>query len=174
MNFLLYCYVVVACFPFSAKAESSAVVIAYHSFGNNEKPNINIRLDQFEAHLQELKDGKYNVISLPEIIDAFNNGIELPERTVAITIDSAYISTYTEAFPSLKKAGFPFTLFIATHYIDKSIDGYMSWEQIREMVASGVTVGSHMSHHINMAITTYQPSSFLRRQESRKILDAPG
>ena len=35
----------------------SAVVFMYHRFGESETPSTNIRLDQFERHIEELSTG---------------------------------------------------------------------------------------------------------------------
>ena len=43
-------------------ATRSAVFIAYHRFGENIYPTTNIRLEQFEQHIRELKSGPYTVL----------------------------------------------------------------------------------------------------------------
>lgn len=127
-----------------------ASVMMYHRFGEDRYPSTNIRLEQFEAHLAEFSSDTYTVLPLPEIVESMKTGANLPDRTVAITIDDAYISTYTEAWPRLKAAGLPFTLFVATNAVDESSTDYMSWEQIRELVADGVTIGSQTATHPHM------------------------
>ncbi len=133
-----------------AAADTAAVVIMYHRFGEPKYPSTNITLEQFEAHIGELKSGGYNVFPVPDIVKALNEGAPLPDRTVGITIDDAYLSVYTEAWPRLKAAGFPFTLFVATGLVNQKISGYMTWKQIREMADAGVTVGGHTVSHLHM------------------------
>jgi len=131
--------------------DNGAVVIMYHRFGESDLPSTNIRLDQFEAHIAELTSGPYTVLPVPEIVAALNENRPLPERTVGISIDDAFASVYTEAWPRLRAANLPFTLFIATGAIDRGLRGYMTWEQIREMVAGGgVTLGQHGVDHGHM------------------------
>ncbi len=124
-----------------------AVILNYHRFGENDIPATNIRLEQFDAHLAALKSGNFTVMTLGAISEALRTGKPLPDRTVSITIDDGYLSTYTEAWPRLKAAGFPFTLFISTDYIDGRQRGYMTWDQIREMVAGGAEIGGHGAAH---------------------------
>ena len=126
---------------------SGAVILNYHRFGENDIPATNIRLEQFDAQIAELKSGAFHVLPLSEIAEALRTGKPLPDRTVAITIDDGYVSTYTEAWPRLKAAGFPFTLFISTDYIDGRVRGYMSWDQIREMAKADVEIGGHGAAH---------------------------
>ena len=51
----------------------------------------------------------------------------------------------------LKEMGLPFTLFVATKPIDQNFNGYMSWDQIRELREAGVTIGSQTNSHLHMA-----------------------
>ncbi len=136
--------------PARAFAAESAVVIVYHRFGEGTLPSTNIRLEQFEAQIRELKSGPYTVLPLPEIVKALKAGRPLPERTVGISIDDAYLSAYTQAWPRLRKAGLPFTLFVATGPVDRGFKNYMTWGQIREMAAAGVTIGNHSVSHLHM------------------------
>ncbi len=138
----------------SAQAADSAVVVMYHRFGESDFPSTNIRVDQFEAHLRELTSGKMTVLGVPQVLTALRNGTTLPDRTMAITIDDAFRSVYTEAWPRLRAAGLPFTLFVATDAIDRNFEGYMSWDQIRELQQAGVTIGSQTASHMHMPIST--------------------
>lgn len=134
----------------AADPGTGAVVMMYHRFGEKTLPSTNITIAQFEAHIAELKSGGYNVLGLPEIVDAMRAGRPLPDRAVGISIDDAYLSIYTEAWPRLRKAGLPFTLFVATDPIDQKLRNYMSWDQIKEMAAAGVTIGGHTGSHLHM------------------------
>ena len=123
-------------------ADNGAVVILYHRFGESRAPSSNIRLEQFEAHIAELVSGGYNVMPVPDIVAALGADRALPAHTVGITIDEAVASVYAEAWPRLSAAGLPFTVFASTDPLDNRLAGYMTWDQLREMLAAGgVTVG---------------------------------
>ena len=132
-------------------AANAAVLIMYHRFGEETFPSTNIRLEQFEAHIRELESGGYTVLPLPEILAALKDGSTLPDRTVGITVDDAYRSVYSEAWPRLKAAGLPFTVFVSTDAIDQKLGAMMTWAQIRELAAAGVTIGHHSAAHAHMA-----------------------
>lgn len=134
----------------AASAADSAVVLVYHRFGDARHPAANIRLGQFDAHIAALTAGGYAVLPLPEIIAALAVGRPLPDRTVAITIDDAYRSAYAEAWPRLRKAGLPFTLFVATEPVEAGLPDFMTWDQIRELRDGGVTIGAHTHSHLHM------------------------
>ena len=122
-------------------APNSAVVFAYNRFGEDQSPGSSIRIDQFEAHLEELTTGGYAVLPLPAILDALRAGKPLPDRAVAITVDDATRSFFTQAWPRLKAAGLPVTLFVATDPIDRGAGTHMSWAELRQLQAAGVTIG---------------------------------
>lgn len=137
--------------PVAAEAGKSAVILMYHRFGEDAYPSTNVRIDQFEAQIKELSKGRYTVLPVREIVAALRSGKELPDRTIGITIDDAYLSIYTQAWPRLKAAGFPFTLFVATDPIDKHYGDMLNWDQIREMHDAGVDIGAHTASHLHMA-----------------------
>ena len=146
-------------FPVNAVAQEvrrdSASVIMYHRFGEDRYPSTNIRLAQFEEHLQLLTNGDYTVLPLPEIIETLRAGGTVPDRTVAITIDDAYLSVYEQAWPRLKELGLPFTIFVATEPVEKNRRGYMSWDMLRELQSQGVTIGSQ-THTLRYTNANYR------------------
>ena len=82
-----------------ATAQDSVSIIMYHRFGESNYPSTSIQLDKFKQHLEELKNPKYKVMHLSTIIENIKTGRELPEFTVAITIDDAFMSVYNEGWP---------------------------------------------------------------------------
>ena len=121
-------------------AQESAVAVVYHRLGNVSGATTN--LQDFENHLGILSSKKYEVVSLPQILNALRIGSALPEYTVAITFDGAHISIYEKAWPRLIALALPFTVFVATDLIDSGGKNYMSWDQLRELSSAGVTIGS--------------------------------
>lgn len=137
------------------RVDNGAVVVLYHRFGESDFPSTNVTLEQFEAHLALLTAGRYAVRPVPEILAALAEGQSLPPRTVGITIDDAYLSVWTEAWPRLKAAELPFTLFVSTDRVDRETPRYMTWSQLRELAASPlVTIGSQTASHLHMAAQT--------------------
>jgi len=111
-----------------ANAADSAVVLMYHRFGEDRYPSTNIRIEQFEAHLNHLQDRCYTVVPLADVLAAIKDSASLPDRAVAITIDDAYRSVYDVAFPLFKARQFSFAVFVATDGVDEQRPAYMSWD----------------------------------------------
>ncbi|MBL8703739.1 MAG: chitin deacetylase, partial [Rhodospirillales bacterium] len=85
----------------AARAGDSAVILAYPRLGPG-RPISTVTLEQFEAHLSELKSGPYTVMKLADIVEALRQGAELPDRAVALTFDSGLRSVYRDAWPRLR------------------------------------------------------------------------
>ena len=134
-----------------APAPAGAVILMYHRFGEDAYPSTSIQLAQFDEHVAKLASGAYHVLPLDEIVAALRDGTLLPDRGVAITIDDAYRSIYTEAFPRLQAAGLPFTIFVNTDSVGQ-VAGALTWEELRIMEAAGVGIGAHSASHAHMAI----------------------
>ena len=49
----------------------------------------------------------------------------------------------------LKEYNYPFTLFVATDPIDQGLNGYMNWDQLRELELMG-GIGSQTKSHPHM------------------------
>jgi len=125
----------------------SAVVFMYHRFGDERYPSTNITLEQFQKHLEYIEKNNFNVWPLSKIVRYITEGKKLPLKTVALTIDDAYISTYTEAYSRLKKRNFPFTIFVSTNAVDTSSKNYMHWNKMREMSKNGAEFANHSLTH---------------------------
>lgn len=134
-----------------AQDEDSAVIIMYHRFGEGNFPTTNVTIEQIEQHIEELSKDIYNVVPLRTITEALKEGEILPPRTIAITIDDGYKSIYDEAWPRLKEANIPFTLFISTESVNDQNELSMTWDQIRELEADPlVDIGHHGHAHAHM------------------------
>lgn len=135
----------------AAGGETNAVIFMYHRFGEDEYPSTNVRLDQFEAHLEYLEANGFNVWPLEKVVEHLRNNRPMPDRTVAITIDDAYDSVYREAYPRLKERGWPFAVFVSTGPVDRGFASIMTWDQLREMAENGATIANHGVEHGHMA-----------------------
>jgi peptidoglycan/xylan/chitin deacetylase (PgdA/CDA1 family) len=135
-----------------ARASDAAVVLAYPRLGPG-RAAATVTLEQFEAHLKELKSGAYTVMALGEIVQALREGKPLPDRTVALTFDSGLRSIYRDAWPRLKAAGLPFTVFVPTDRIAAGNVDYMGWDEVRALFAAGVGIGSQGAGDLRLATT---------------------
>ncbi len=129
------------------QGENQAVILMYHHFGVEKHPSTNVRLEQFEAHIDFLSHAGFQVWPLTKVAEYIRKNQPFPTRVAAITIDDAYLSVYTEAYPRLLKKAWPFTVFVATDGVDRRYHSYMTWQQMREMQNNGATFANHSASH---------------------------
>ncbi len=66
------------------------------------------------------------------------------KKKILITIDDGFKSFYKEAWPYLKSNKIPFILFVSTEPVGKN--GYMTWDEIKEIDDSDIGYIGHHSH----------------------------
>jgi peptidoglycan/xylan/chitin deacetylase (PgdA/CDA1 family) len=132
---------------------SSYAVLVYHRFAGELKPGqerIDISPRRFARQLRALRLAGFRPLSASQLLD-FHEGKanELPRRGFAITVDDA-IADCVE--PLARAARLAPQLFVPTaelggaaHWIDG--EPVASWDQVRELAAAGVAIGSHTRHH---------------------------
>ncbi len=131
----------------TSKDEDYAVIFTYHRFGEAKYPSTNIRLEQFKYQLDYLQEHHYNVWPLSKIVNSMIKKEKIPPKTVAICMDDAYVTVYTNAYPMLKKRHFPFTVFVNTMPIIHKSKRYMTWDEMREMSENGASFANHTYSH---------------------------
>lgn len=71
-------------------------------------------------------------------------GDALPEKPILITFDDGYRSNYDLVYPILREYGVKACISIIVLMPDLPTDNFCTWNQLREMTASGlVEIGSH-------------------------------
>lgn len=121
-------------------------ILMYHSVNPNalSKNHLAVSVEAFERQMHFLKSHHYNVMTLKSITALIKAKKDFLLRTVAITFDDGYKDVYTYAFPILKKYNLPATIFIIVNEVGRLQGDRLSWDEIKEMQASGIIViGSH-------------------------------
>ncbi len=146
---------------------NAAVIFVYQHVGDDSAIRGNISLTQFKEHIDELKNGDYNVLPLPKIVNAVKYGTHLPPRTIGLTFDGAYQSTLEYAVPLLEKAHIPFTIFFASDTLDNG--NRMTWDQLKKIKKDGLaSFGILPASYVHMLNrTTSQNAALLNRAIGR-------
>ncbi len=115
-------------------------------------------LDRF---LTGLTRRRFTPITLGQLEAALTRNGPLPRRPAMLTFDDAYQDNYVHAFPLLRKHGWPAVFFVPTGKISDSPDQRvawgddtnpvgMTWDELREVAAAGIELGSHSVNHPNL------------------------
>lgn len=129
-----------------APAIRAAVVLEYHHVSDTAPKSTRISPERFTQQMDYLAQQNFHIVPLAELVKLLRNGERLPDKTVAITFDDAYVSVYQSAYPLLKKRGWPFTFFVNTDAVGSS-PLFVSWAQLREMADNGVAIANHSQFH---------------------------
>ncbi len=93
----------------------------------------------FERQLDSLRSCGLRAVTIEEALRAGD-----PNR-LAISFDDGTSGQYEFAYPALVARNMSATFFVTVDWIGKA--GYMSWDQLREMKSSGMSVQSHTLTH---------------------------
>jgi peptidoglycan/xylan/chitin deacetylase (PgdA/CDA1 family) len=146
-------------------------VLCYHRFGSRDS-KLNVTPAAFEAQMTYLARNGYTVIPLKRLARFLAGKEPLPAKTVAITIDDGYRSTYEIAYPILRKFGFPATVFLYTDFVGAS--DAMTWAQMKEMEASGlIDVQPHSKSHANLTLRLPGEPDAKYKERIKREVDVP-
>ena len=127
---------------------TAGVVLLYHHVDTTTPAITSISATQFEKHLDIIESENFTVLPLKELVANAKEG-SLTRKEVAITFDDAFISIYKEAFPRLRARNWPFTIFVAPPFVNTG-SLYLTWDQLKEMAASGASIENHSTTHTHM------------------------
>jgi peptidoglycan/xylan/chitin deacetylase (PgdA/CDA1 family) len=133
-----------------------------------------------ESKLSYLAENGYRTIDVDELVRWMRGQAEVPPRSVAITIDDGRLSTWTVAYPLLKKYGMRATTYIIPGYTlegqvrptledvwsgrceparvqaaDEAADAgtFVNWSEVEAMQGSGVMrIESHTMLHRRVSV----------------------
>ncbi len=156
------------------------LILTYHSISEGQSP-LKIAPELFAEQMAWLKKNA-RVAPLGEVVDSLVRGHPLRERTVVLTFDDGFQDFYSQAAPTLRRFGFPATVFLPTAHCGRTsawagqpkwVDAQplMDWEQIAELAEEGISFGSHSVTH---AVLTKLPVFEVEREmaESKREIQA--
>ncbi len=166
------------------KEMGRAIVLMYHSIA---EPPAGARMKglyvsprMFAFQMWYLKKAGFKVVSLEEIAAYAEDGTNTEEKLVALTFDDGFNDFYENAYPILKKYGYPATVYLVAECIGKSNEWdyqelnvkkkLMDWSQIKELQKNGVTFGSHTKTHCFLAEIDSE-TMWHEINDSKKILE---
>ena len=131
--------------------------------------DLSVTPEDFQRQMDWLADNHYHPVGFEELRGYFLGHGTLPTRPVVITLDDGYRDLYTEAYPVLRAHGFKAVAYIVTGFLDSPNN--VSRQQLLEMQAHGIQVGSHTVSHPDL---TRLPAGEVRRQleDSKATLES--
>jgi peptidoglycan/xylan/chitin deacetylase (PgdA/CDA1 family) len=147
------------------KKSQKIPILMYHSIAEQASEKFRpftLSPALFAEQIAYLHERGYAPLTVSQCIAAQQQNARqgLPERPVILTFDDGFADFFSEALPVLSQYHFPATLYIATayvngtsHWLKRSGEGsrrMLTWEQVREIAASGIECGAHSHHHLQL------------------------
>lgn len=139
-------------------------VLIYHAH-----PNLQYDESAFRGQMDFLAANDYSTVTPEQFHDWRVNDAIMPYRPVLLTVDDNYILLYTSMFPILRDRGQTIVNFVITGSAGNTSGlVYCSWNQIREMQASGAVLSeSHTVWHPHL--TQLEPLLSLAELRDSKL-----
>jgi peptidoglycan/xylan/chitin deacetylase (PgdA/CDA1 family) len=128
-------------------------ILMYHHITNAPTHNmldlsLTVTPNVFGQQLDYLKQHGYHTITFNQLFDFLYYNGPLPNKPIILTFDDGYDDAYTFAYPILRKHGYSGMFYIITGKVGWK--GQATWDQLCEMLANGMQMGSHTITHRNM------------------------
>jgi peptidoglycan/xylan/chitin deacetylase (PgdA/CDA1 family) len=138
------------------KAAKFPVILTYHSVSDGISP-LKISPALFAEQMKWIKTNT-NVVSLQQLVSSMIRRHVLPEKTVVLTFDDAYLDFYSEAAPVLRQLLLPATIFLPTGFCggtnswagqpaSTTKEYLLNWQQVEDLVKQGFCIGAHTKTH---------------------------
>ena len=131
----------------AAETQSSSMpILMYHDLTQdpNKTSSMTITDERFRLDMEFLASFGYTPLFPSEVEEIGEGKRSLPARPVMITFDDGYRSNYDLVYPILREYGVKACISIIVLMPDLPTDNFCTWNQLREMTASGlVEIGSH-------------------------------
>ena len=146
-------------------------ILCYHRFGTKAS-KLTVTPAAFAAQMQFLARNGYHVLPLARIDEFLSGRTPLPKKSVVITIDDGYRSTFEIAWPILKQHDFPATVFLYSDFVGAG--DALSWAQMKEMTSAGlVEIQPHSKTHANLTLRLADETDARYRERVRREVDTP-
>jgi len=144
------------------------ILLYYHIADSDPVSRFYVSPENFRSQMAYLRDQDYTSITISELVLVLINGGELPARPVLISFDDGDESIYLEAFPIMQEMGFVGVVYLTGNRLYS--DGFLSPEQLADMIAGGWQVGSQGITHTDL--TTQHENLRHELLQSRLDLEA--
>jgi peptidoglycan/xylan/chitin deacetylase (PgdA/CDA1 family) len=146
-------------------------ILCYHRFGVKSS-KLTVTPAAFAAQMAYLARNGYHVLPMARLDDFLAGRTAVPKKTVIITIDDGYRSTFEVAFPILKQHGFPATVFLYSDFVGAG--DALNWAQMKEMTASGlIDIQPHSKTHANLTLRLPDETDARYRDRVRREVETP-
>lgn len=119
-------------------------VLDEHEVSDAIHPGMFVTTQDFRKHLEYLSRS-YQVVSFDQFFEWMMGKADFCKTPCVISFDDGWEDNYRNAFPLLKSFHCSAHIFLITRKI--GTEGFLTWDQIREMEGGAIRFGSHTATH---------------------------
>jgi peptidoglycan/xylan/chitin deacetylase (PgdA/CDA1 family) len=134
-------------------------ILLYHAIGTGADARFaewEVAPELFASHLALLARCDYEVLTVRDLAE---RGMRA-ERAVVVTFDDGFADFHDEAWPLLRRYGFPATVFVTSgfvggtsgwlHRLGEERRPMLDAAQIAELAGAGIEIGAHGHEHLQL------------------------
>jgi len=137
------------------------ILMYHHVCSSDEIPLAQVPLEgwkyklepaAFDSQLRAILARGYRFVTLKAYLAEMAIGGSLFSTLATVTFDDGWLDNFTNAFPILTRLDIPATFFVVSGEMQGiSWDRRMTPDQLRKLLAAGMTIGAHTRSHPNLA-----------------------
>jgi peptidoglycan/xylan/chitin deacetylase (PgdA/CDA1 family) len=140
--------------------------LLYHYVGppGRALPSLTVSPLAFEQQMRWLAEHGYTALRVADVVAFYGRGAALPEKSVLITFDDAYVDIAEHAFPALRRHKMGALVFVATGLAGRTnqwdapsgvpATALMNPQQIADSAQQGIEFGSHTRTHCDLGLAS--------------------
>jgi peptidoglycan/xylan/chitin deacetylase (PgdA/CDA1 family) len=134
------------------------LILMYHRITRGpSRDRYTVSAEEFRRQMTFLTEQGYRVVSLRDFVSALEMREMFSQRSVVISFDDGFESTFEQAVPTLEQYGMPATFFLVSGLVGKTNEwmdsqrssafSLMNWHQAAYLQRRGFELGSHTCSH---------------------------
>lgn len=155
-------------------------ILTYHSIDASASV-VSCAPQDFADQMTCLSDEGFRGVSLREAVAHRQQHRSWPEKNAVLTFDDGFANFYEGALPVLRKHNFTATVFVISGHMggvndwakppkDLGPQKMLSWQQVSELAAAGIEIGSHTRTHPDLKRCSLETAR-VEMSESRKEIE---
>lgn len=128
---------------------------------------------KMEGYIRALKAQGFVPVRASEVIDAFQRGIPLPPKSVLLSFDGGYLSTYAAVHDLLAREKCPALMLLESGCQERRDSAFLYWDRLSLMLDSGIwELGTHGFIRAKKGHDDSAKTGEMAFQESKKFIES--
>ncbi|MBN1531906.1 MAG: polysaccharide deacetylase family protein [Spirochaetes bacterium] len=137
-------------------------IILYHNIDG--KGPFSVTSEALRGQFSMIRDLGIRIVPLRTLINRLETRRPFTDTVMVITFDDGFEAMYSKLLPLAREFRYPVTLFVYTDNIVKRGKRSLTWEKLRELDRSGISVESHTLSHPDLTALSGKKGMDVRKK----------